>query len=248
MIRVPRLIRPVVLLVVFILTGTALADELDSFREKLKKTTDSFNDMRATLVVTSSNKRELEKMGKSFAETYQIKKASITFQSPDAFRVEGDLGMMKVQFITTGNTRTIRIPTVRFKKVEDISNEMDKKMTALEVGVVSDSLWEFFKVSLFEKEPGESNSTVYVLKLQNGKSNKSQLIWVDGTDFRLLQHDRVKDDGTIKMKSVYSEHVNIEGIWIPTHTEVYNSEGKLAATTTLRNIVVNDGLKPNVFD
>lgn len=245
-----KLVKLAVILACIILTPAvnAGADELNGLKTRLQQATSSFKDMKCNLNVLSSDQRELVKMGKVFAETYEFKKAKVVFKSPDSLKINGALGLVKVEFITTGNVRHIRIPSMRFKKREDITDEQEKRMSPLDVGVITDAIWQVYNIQLVRTEKSEDNSTVYVLKLQTAKSKKYQLIWVDGKDFKLLRRDRMLENDTIKVRTMYSNHTNINGIWAPAKAEVYNGEGKLAATTETRDIAINTGVEPKEFE
>lgn len=225
-----------------------LADDLANFQGLVTKASDTFKDMTATLAVVQSNRRELEKMGKVFAETYQFKTAAVRFKSPDKLKMNGELGVMKAEFITAGNTRLVRIPSMRFKKKEDIAEQPEKKMTTLDIGVVSESVWSLYKVSLVRMEKNETGGPIYVIRLQTPTSKKSQLIWVDGTDLKLLKRERLLDDGSLKVRTVYSDHKLINGVLIPARAEVYNGDGKLAAVTETRDIKINTGIEDKEFE
>ena len=224
------------------------ADELDDLRARIRQATASFKDMKATVVVVQSNRRELEKMGKAFAETYQFKKASVWFKSPDKLKMNGALGMMKVEFITADNMRLVRIPSIRYKKSEDITDTPQIRVTSLDVGVVSEGIWETYKVKLLRTEKNESGGTVYVLRLQAAKTGRSQIIWVDGATLKLLKRDKLHDDGTVIVRIVYFDHKQIDGVWIPTRGEVYNRDNKLAASTETRDIKINTGVDDKEFE
>jgi outer membrane lipoprotein-sorting protein len=224
------------------------ADELRDLRARISQATSGFKDMKATLVVVQSNRRELEKMGKIFAETYQFKKASVSFKSPDMLKMNGELGQMRVEFITTTKERLVRIPTIRFKKRTDISDDPGSRMTSLEVGIVSPSLWDIYTVTLARTEKSDSGVKVYVMKLQTPGSKKCQLIWVDGGTLKLLRRDRILDDGSLKVKVVYSQHKQFCNAWVPAHAEVLNDAGKVAAVTETSGIVVNGGVDNKEFE
>lgn len=225
--------------------GTAGIDEL---KAKITHVGAAFKDMKATIVVQDANKRELEKMGKLFAETYQFKKANVCFKSPDKLKLNGALGMVKVEFITSANVRHVRIPTMHYQKKEDISTQQEKQVTSLDVGVVTDAIWDVYKVSLERLEKGETGSTVYVLRLRTEKSKKSQLVWIDGTDFKMLRRDKLLKDDSLKVRTIYLAHKQVGGIWIPTRTEIYNPEGKLAASTETKDIIVNSVIDDKEFE
>jgi outer membrane lipoprotein-sorting protein len=224
------------------------ADELEDFRTKINKAMSSFKDMKATVVVTNSNRRELEKMGKVFAETYQFKKASVCFKGPDKLKLNGELGMMKCEFVTNSNSRLVRIPSIRFKKREDITNQQEKRMTPLDVGVITDAVWDIYKVKLVRIEKDETGAIVFVLRLNNQRSPKYQMVWIDGKDFKVLRRDRLTEDDKIKSKVVLTDHKKFGEIWVPTRAEVYNGEGKLAASTEMKDIVVNIGVEDKEFE
>lgn len=248
--QLKKLAKLVAILACIIIIPAAYAgeDELNGFKTRLQQATSSFQDLKCNLNVLSSDQRELAKMGKVFAEVYEFKKAKVVFKSPDNLKINGALGMMKVEFITSGNVRHIRIPSMRFKKREDITDEQEKRMSPLDVGVITDAIWQIYNVQHVRTEENEDGSTVYVLKLQTAKSEKYQLIWVDGKDFKLLRRDRMFENDTIKVRTMYSNHTKINGIWVPVKAEVYNSEGKLAATTETKDIVINTGIELKEFE
>jgi outer membrane lipoprotein-sorting protein len=208
----------------------------------------AFKDLKATVVVKDANRRELEKMGKLFAETYQFKKASVCFKSPDKLKLNGALGMMKVEFITSADERHVRIPSMHFRKKENISDQQEKRVTSLDVGVVTDTIWKIYNVSLERVEKDESGFSVYVLRLRTDTSKKSQLIWVDGNDLRLLRRDKLFNDDSLKVRTVYSEHKQVGGVWIPARADVYNGDGKLAASTETRDMIANTTIEDKEFE
>lgn len=217
-------------------------------RSQVAKCNGNLKDIRATLVVTQADRRELEKMGKVFAETYQFKKASVAFKSPDKLRMNGTLGVMKVEFITAGNTRRIRIPSMRFKKLEDITEEQEKRMSSLDIGVVTTPVWDIYKVNLLRTENNADGSQCSVLRLQTAKTQKFRHIWIESGTGKLLRLDRYFEDGQLKVKTVFSNHEQFEGVWIPTRAEVYNAEGKLAAVSEMVDITVNTGIDDKEFE
>lgn len=231
---------------VFIIAASA--DDLADLRANLSKQSSTFKDMKATLTMAQSNRRELEKMGKVFAESYQFKKADILFKAPGKLKMNGELGMLKAEFITTDTKRLVRVPTMRFKKSEDISKSPEIQMTPLDVGVVTDAIWNLYKVKLVRMEKNDNGGPVYVLGLSTPSSKKSQMIWVDGGDFKLLRRDRILDDGSLKVRTVFSEHKQTNGLWIPARAEVFNGDGKLAAVTETKNIQINIGVDDKEFE
>lgn len=224
------------------------ADELSDLRARIRQATAGLKDMKATVVVTQSNRRELEKMGKVFAETYEFKKASVWFKSPDKLKMSGALGMMKVEFITAGNTRLIRIPSMRFTKREDISDSPQIHVTSLDIGVVSEGVWGIYKVKLLQTEKNDTGGSVHVLRLQAEKTGRSQVVWVDGATLKLLRRDKLHDTGRLLIRVDYSDHKQIDGVWIPTKAEVYNGEKKIAAVTETRDIKINTGVDDKEFE
>jgi outer membrane lipoprotein-sorting protein len=45
-----------------------------------------------------------------------------------------------------------------------------------------------------------------------------------------------------------TDHKKIGDIWVPTRAEVYNAEGKLAASTEMKDITVNVGVEDKEFE
>lgn len=224
------------------------ADDSDKAKADATLVSNSLRDMKATVVVVSSNKDELQKIGKAFAENYEFKKASVQYKYPDKLKMNGALGIIKAEFVTSGAFRLIRIPSLRFKKREDISDQPEKRVTALDVGIVTSSVWDIYQVSWVKTEKSESGANVYVLQLRTPKSKKSQMIWVEAKTCKLLRRDRLADDGSLKSKTLYSGHVLKDGVWVPVKAEVYNAEDKLAAVAETRDIIMNDGINDKEFE
>jgi outer membrane lipoprotein-sorting protein len=225
----------------------SLGDEWAQLRTRIQQSGNQLKDMKATVEVVQSNRRELEKMGKSYAETYQIKTANVCFKAPDSFRIDGQLQLMKVTYITTGNTRMIKVPSIHLKKQEDISKEPLRQMSSLDLGIISGRTWDIYKVKLVRTENSDSGE-VYVLQLLADGSKKSQQLWVSAADLRLLRRDRLMEDGSIGTKMIYSEYKQFGNLWIPTKAEVYNGDNKLAAVTQTKDIKVNGGVDDKEFE
>lgn len=229
--------------------ATAMSADVAALRARIKEYGGKFRDLKATVVVTKSDRRELEKMGDGYAESYQFKKANICYLAPDKLRVNGTLGVMKVEFVTSGNSREVRVPSMHFRKQEDISNQPVKQISQLDVGVLTESIWDHYSVSIVNTET-RGSSTVYVLKLQSltkgGK--KGQLLWVDSASLKLLQRDTLRDEGQMNVRAVFLDHKLVEGVWIPVKTEIYNHLKGLAATTETTSISVNTGVDRKEFE
>jgi outer membrane lipoprotein-sorting protein len=224
--------------------ATISNDDSIRLRARIKDYAGKFASMKATVVVTKTNRRELDKMGAGIGMSYQFEKADVEFKSPDKMRLDGKLGMMKVQFVTTGSMRWVKTPVM--KKQEEITNEPMKQMTALDVGVVSERFWDLYDVKCVGIQDLES-CPVYVLRLQAKGSMKSQLLYIDTVGLKLMRSDRLLDDGKINVKTIYSGHKQIGGVWVPSKAMVYNGDDKLAAATETRDVAVNVPLEDKEF-
>jgi outer membrane lipoprotein-sorting protein len=218
-----------------------------SLEKEVKAATSKFRDLQGTAVVVYKDDAELKKMGKSFARSYEFKKAEIFFKNPDKFRMEGKLGMVKIEYINSGDLRIVRVPSLRYSKKDDVGDEPGKLRASIDIGILTDSLWLHHEVRTLAKEDTPSGE-VYVLELARiGDGRRNQKIWVD-SKHRILKREKYKDDGSLKARYLFKEHKLIDGVlWTPIRTETYNDKSKLVGISELRNVKVNQGLPDSKF-
>ena len=216
-------------------------------REQVRQATSRFRDIKAEAIVTYANQRELKRMGGSYARSFEFKKAQIFFRDPDMFRMEGKLGLVSIVYITAGDLRIVRIPSIHYSKKDDVGDEPGKLHSCIDVGVVTDGLWETHNVRLVGKEDTPSG-VVYVLELARiGDPRRNQKLWLD-EKLRLLKREKYHNEGTLKARYIYKDHKQMDdAVWVPSRTETYSDNGTLAGISELRKVKLNDGIPDSKF-
>jgi outer membrane lipoprotein-sorting protein len=225
--------------------GHALAEGV---RDDVTEATHKFRDIRATAVVVYANENELKKMGKSYARSFEFKKATLIFKDPDKFRIEGVLGLIRITYITCGDVRTVRVPALHYGKRDDLSDEPGKIQTSLDVGIVTDSLWSRYNVRQIGTEETPSGPVIVFQLARKGDPRPNQKIWVDGKTYKLLKREKYHNEGDLKARYTYEQHRLVDGaIWIPIRTNTYNEKGILVGISELRDIKVNGNVPDSLF-
>lgn len=214
---------------------------------QIKRSAPTLKDFSLVAEVVKKDDRVLSQMGKSLAVTYEFSKAKVWFKTPNYSRLEGTLGMVKTQFISTDKLFLVRVPSLRYTKREDISEKESRKRTALDFGVLTPQLFDEGEITL-DKTPKALDPNIVVLILQEANPKSTKRIWVDSKDLKMLAMEK-HYDGRMVARYAYSKHEKFkDGVWIPRRVELYSSEGKLAGAIELNDIKVNEGLSDSLFE
>jgi len=226
----------------------ASSADAQDLREQVRKATGNLRDLSYTARVVKKNDAVLKKMGKKFVQQYEIEKADTLFKMPDNFRLEGKIGMVKVQMIMSGNLRIFRVPALRLSKREDISREGFKKQTCIDIGIFCESVWEDFDVKYIKSEQlGEVSAHVLEL-VRKWENPKSYRTWVDKKTLRILKIEKRDSNGQLLAIFKFPEAKLVDGvIWVPTRAELYSPDGELAAVTESYGLKANTGLSDKLF-
>ncbi|NLB56299.1 MAG: outer membrane lipoprotein-sorting protein, partial [Lentisphaerae bacterium] len=194
------------------------------------------------------NDTVLKKMGKKYMRQHEVNKAEAMYKVPDMFRLEGKLGLVKVQMINTGNKRIFRVPSLRITKREDISKELYRKQTCLDIGLLCESAWVDFNAKYIKTDQlstGPAYLIDFVRKWENPKTFRT---WIDKKTLRILRIEKKDPTGKIEAIFVFPEAKNIGGVvWAPTRVELRAPNGEIAGITQLINMKVNSGLSDKLF-
>ena len=243
-----KFVRTAILLSVLLATVVtcALASNESEVRTRVRDATRGFRDLKMDVAIAYSNQKELAVIGKDYGKAYGFKNAELFFKVPDKFEMTARAGLVNVSYVITGDIKRIKAGLI--KKTDDISKEPHKKQTALDVGVVSDSLWKEFNVD-YERKEMDGDTPVYVLSLTRSNSpSKKQYIWVSAKDFRLLKREKHESDGSLRVRYIYSGHKEYkDAVWVPGEVKVYNEHGRLAGTSCYSNVRVNTGIPDSEF-
>ncbi|MHB0999467.1 MAG: DUF4292 domain-containing protein [Armatimonadota bacterium] len=234
----------VFLLTVFLVSVASANTEL---KNKVAKATQGFNDISLTCKVTRANTAELKKISSDFSKRYEFKSSKVYFKSPDKMKMEGKLGMVKMAIIIDGDRKALLIPSLRYSKKENIKNEPHKRQSDFDIGIFTDSLWRDYLVTDVDTVKGSDGTAYKIVFVRDNAKDKKQICWVDADTFKLTKLERYESDGSMKVRFTYSDHKRIGSVWVPENIDIYNADGKLAASTEYENITVNAGIPDSTF-
>ncbi len=238
-----RTIFSILLLLFFSTSGPAEPD----VREQIRQATQAFKDITLTCRVLYANVAELKKIGKDFPNSYEFKTTTISYKAPDKMRMEGKLGMVTVAIIINGNTKSIKAAGLHISKKENIAKQPHKRQGDLDIGILTDQLWQDYIVTNVEAEKGQSGQLYKITFVRSNAKDKKLVLWTEPKTWKLLKLEKYEDDGTLKSRYIYSSHRRYGPIWVPGHIDVYNRDGKLAGSTMYENIKVNSGIPDSIF-
>jgi len=219
-----------------------------NLREQVCQASAKFKDMTASIVPERVNRDVLLKMGKSFARSYDFRKATVTFKDPDMLKMDGVVGLVRIQYIVHGEDRIVRIPSIHYSKREDLSDTPGKAQTCLDVGLVTDGLWSCYNIRQVGTEDTPDGEVLVLELARIGDGRRNEKIWVEAKTFRLLKREKYRNEGDIKARYIFRDHKLIDGVvWVPTRTELHDRNGTLAAISTVRDIKVNTGVRDSEF-
>jgi outer membrane lipoprotein-sorting protein len=247
--RIPYLrILPIISILVMIAAIPAAAITSGELRAKVEAATKCLEDISMTGTVTQSNKDAIAKIDQNYTRLYEFKSAKVMYKLPDKMRMEGKLGMVRFEYIINGCTKIFRASPIRINKRSDYSDDPAKLQSALDIGLITPTLWDNRKVEIIDDVEAKDNGEIK-LQLKWPKGDMQIFIWIDEKDLWLKKLEKRDGQGNLKVKVVYSNPKNIDGlVWLPTKTEMFAVDGDKAGTTEMSDIKYNSGLPDSLFE
>ena len=229
------------------IAGSAVAITDSELKARVEAETKNFSDLTMVGSVVYTDKKALAKIDSNFTRLYDFKSAIVSFKQPDKFRMEGKLGMVKFEYIVNGGMKIFRAPAVKMNKKEDYSNDPAKLQSALDVGLITPTLWKNRSVEIVNDPDCESKGEI-LLKLRWPKGHMVYFAWIDAEHLWLKKFEKHDEHDQVLVSWVYSEPRNVGGvIWMPTKVDMYAPDGQRAGGSEFTDIKVNTGLAESLF-
>jgi outer membrane lipoprotein-sorting protein len=220
----------------------------EELRNRVAEATKGFQDLTMVGTVVYKNRKALAKIESAYSMLYDFKCAGIFFKYPDKLRMEGKLGMVSFEYIVNGSTKIVRAPSVRINKKKDYSDDPAKTQDALDIGLITPSLWQRRKVELVNDPDATANGELK-LRLRWPKGDTIHHVWIDAQDLYLKRFEKRDAQGRLQIKVVYSDPKRFDGvIWVPTRVEVFGPDGEKAGVSEVSDVKVNIGLPDSLFE
>jgi hypothetical protein len=210
----------------------------------------ALKDLSATIDVISHNDRELSKIGKGYVDAYKLAQQEVQCREPLQVRLQGKKGVFTIRYITNGNRRLTEVPTLRIRKVEDISREPSKGDSISDLGVITPSWADQVEAKWVRQETRNGKNLQVFEYWYKQDPRRKHTIFLDPTTKTMVEHidhHRSKKKTGFRKRLVFSEPRQLNGVWLPTRAALYNGENKLGAQVKYESIKVNTGLSESLF-
>jgi outer membrane lipoprotein-sorting protein len=214
----------------------------------LRATHRRITDLQTQVVRTEVRSDELKKMGKKVTPVLEFTQLRVQYRAPDKLRVEGKRGFLPVIMIENGDTKMFRT-ALGIRSQRNVRGQPVKKQGGLELGILSDTLWEDYNIVLVG--PGTADGIdCHVLQLTPKVDPRPGTIrlWVDRKSFRLVQRDRYNRQGQLKARCLFRQPFETAvGVWLSRRAEFYNAEARFVGAVEIRDVRVNQGIAESTF-
>jgi hypothetical protein len=210
----------------------------------------ALQDVTAKIKIVSKNGAALKKVDKSAQQAYQLSSREVWCKEPGLVRFQGKKGLTTVRYVTRGDKRLLHINFPPVRKVEDVSKEPNKADTISDLGVITRSWVDLVEDKWLRTEKVDGKSLQVYQYFYKGDKRAKHTIWVDPTTKTIVDHiahHRAKKRPGFKKRLVYREVKQINGVWLPTRVELFNSDNELAAVMQYESIKVNSNLSDKLF-
>lgn len=220
---------------------------LDAATKKLVNT--RIKDMAATVRVTETDWRELEKCGSDFKRTYYFKRMNVAYRYPNQTRMETKALGSTLVIVFSGDTRYYKVP---FKtETSSVAGQPGQKQGLLQFGIYApDYLTLDYDPQLLGVEKSGKEKGLHKIRLSQRRSaNKSyELLWVNPKTHIIERRQSWNGDKQLTMELRYKNVKEVKpGIFVPFRIEIYNPEGKLGAAQAVEDLRINTGLADSLF-
>ncbi len=223
------------------LTGSAESTNIMSYVQS------DFKDATFTARVQSGNQKELAKINKDFGLSYRFSYSNISVKEPFCFRAESTVEDSKLTVIQNGMTQKFNTPI--YHATQNLSKSPGRVRSMLEFGILTPALFDDYfdsKFIRFDRSTGDAVFDItYVTRLDDTSRFR---VWVDPSKKYTTKREWYgQGRGILKATFFYDQPKDIDGIWVPTHSYVKNSDNVVAGALTYDGLKVNRGLSDSLF-
>lgn len=230
---------------VFLAFSVELAAQTSSsLHQRARAANSGIRDISARMVVLDADKKNVRNINPSLIEALNIKEMDVFYRSPDKFRAEAMAKGLQLTWILNGDRQLISVPGMMIRKMEDIGRNPGRKRNSLDLGFVSDQLWQDFNVTVISQSK-DAHRLRLTPKVAEGK--RHELIWVEPETMKLLRRDRHSRSGTMSVRYTYGNHRKFRNLAVAQQAKVYDPNGEFAGTIEYRNLKINSGLAESLF-
>jgi hypothetical protein len=213
----------------------------------------NFKDASFQIKLVFGNQDELAKINKDFGTSYRFKTMDAKLKEPFMLRLTGSVEDTDVLFIQNGVDRLYSIPKMHIKQRENLDDEPGKRQTPLDFGFLTPSMFaastpggELFESKFVRNDRATGDMVFDITYNPKYKYRSYYRVWIDPQKHYITKREWYRKERQLAT-FFYSEPVNQQGVWLPTHLLVKNVDNVRAGETEYVAIKLNTGLDDSLF-
>ena len=206
-----------------------------------------FRDASFQVKVTYANQNELGKISSDIGQTYKFRTMDVQIKEPFMIRMSGNVEDTKILFVLNGNESLQAVPKIGIHQRENLESKPGKRQTSLDFGFLTPSLFQGMFAATFVRNDRATGDYVFDIHY-NPKYNYKPYyrVWIDPQKHYITKREWYRKDRQMAT-FYYSNPVNQNGVWLPTHLLLKNVEDQRAGETEYAAMKVNTGLSDDLF-
>lgn len=199
--------------------------------------------------VGKASQRELQKINKDFAQSYRFEYTDVKMKEPFMLRLESNVEDQSIWYILNGPSRLLSIPKAKIRQRENLSKSPGKRQTVFDFGMITPALFDNYMDAKFVRTDRGTSEPIFDVTYAANDNSRFR-IWIDPDKKFVTKREWYSQNGNKPLMAIfrYKNPQRVNGVWMPTVMEVYNSSNVLAGTTFYKSMKVNTGLDSSLFD
>lgn len=226
------------------MASSAWALSSNDILNKVKSAESGLKDLRANMVITEADKKNVNGLGEGWGEILKLENAVIQFKSPDKIRYDGFARGIKAAYIQNGYSKLVLAPMIR--QTENLKNSPGKRQDTTDIGFLSGKLWTDNIVTIVSSSP--SSIKLSLTPKFGPRDKRHDLIWLDPGTLKLQKREKYLASGAMRVRMIYSGYQTVAGkMAVATICTMFNGLGAELGTVKYTNIKANVGINDAVF-
>lgn len=235
-------------------TPPTLAAIRDPFSNRLGDyVTSKLSDFDTMMKATFHDDEAARKINKDADLIYQLKgNVRIRYKVVNNFRADGLVRGFRASVVVNDSRQTYRL-ALGVKKTDDLIHAPGRRMSLLDMGLVSDYYLTYAQGEYQGRRPFEGvPCAVFRLTFKDRSHDTSyRLVWIDPkTHITLKREEYLQEAQGGKLRDIWVFRAPQEvapGVFFPSRVELYNSDNEKAGVIEYMSTHVNVGLRDDVF-
>ncbi len=208
----------------------------------------NFRDAYFVARAVKASQKELKKINKDFAYSYQFDTTTAHIKEPFKLRLDAKVDDATLMYILVGGKKYFNVDD-KIKGTDDVSRAPGKQQTLLDFGMLTPSLFQELFVGKFVRVDRDSGDLVFDLTYQTPKFDDTSRhrVWVDKDKKFIKKRVWFSQEGNQLATFTYDNPKSQDGVWFPTRCTVRNNDDVVAGVTEYQKMEINKGIPDSIF-